>query len=336
MTRPLKGSLEIRYYGVEPKEYNLSSLNWYSYFCNKKDYIDFFKVYIKAKKLKVLIPDYIPSSIAIAMYFVNTKRELPENIEIKLNDFVSKLEVNNKEDEELENASVKKTVLDYVKEQAINLCSILDGEIDALLNDFNHKFDIHRFSLNIKAPQAKIIKEFYEKQYNDTLIDDEFTKEGYSYMSNKEFKIYQKFLKDIIDTMAVKMIPKKKAIRKKKPTPAYKKVEKLKYLDMSKTFNITSESPEKIIGSDLLMTFDTKTCILSVYIAEKGGFDVSGTSIKNISGKSFKKKLRKPEEFLKNINKTKLQLLRQIEELNTKSSKISPRINDRTVLLRLF
>jgi len=336
MNHPLKNSLEYKYYGAEPSEYSLDALNWYAAFSNKKDHVDFIKTYIKTNKLKLEMPDYIPASIAVIAHFINTKRAIPEEQKAKLDKFISELKPEIKTKIVEEDNAPKKSVLDYVKDQAINYCSILDGEIDALIDDFSHKFDIKSFSANIKAPQAKIIKQFYEKQYNDTLIDDEFTKEGYSYMSKKEFKIYQNFLKDIISNMEIRMIKPKSAPRKKKETPAYKKVQNLKYLDSSKTFNIASEQPVKIIKSDMLLTFDTKTCVLSVYFAEKGGFDVKGTTLQNVSEKSFKKKLRRPEEFLKNINKTKLQLLRLIEDIKTKPSKASPRINDRTVLLRLF
>ncbi len=336
MKTPLKNSIDYKHYGPEPKVWTPQILNWYNYFANKKDYIEWFNTYINKHKIDVELPILLPGYVGVSALFMNTNRELPQYIINKFNSYIEQLPP--KKSQKKAEVNIKKpNIQDRIKEQVYTYCAELDGEIDNMLNNkCITKFDIKEFSNGIKAPQAKLIRLFYTKQLEDTKIKDEFTKEGYSYLTKAELKLYQLFLENIIKAMEIReSIKPKQKPRKKKTTPLYKQVQKLNYLDTSSEYNIMSINPEDIIGGNILIAFNTKTCTLYFYQAD-GRFEVKGTSLINMSKKSWKRKLRKPHEVLPKLSKSELIINRTIEELTTKPSECSSRITKDMVLLKVL
>ena len=131
-----------------------------------------------------------------------------------------------------------------------------------------------------------------------------------------------------------------KATRKtkvKQPKAADKQVSKVKYKSEDANFKLVSISPIQIIGKIRLYTFNTKSRMITEYITQSvGGFEISGTTIKNIDTVNSRTvRLRKPEEFLPGVlTKTVKQIDTEWKKLTTKTTIPNGRINSDTILLR--
>ena len=85
--------------------------------------------------------------------------------------------------------------------------------------------------------------------------------------------------------------------------------------------------------------FNTKTRVITEYVTNSAkGFEVSGTTLKNIDTSSSRStRLRKPDAFLPIIlKKTANQINKEWQSLTTKTTVPNGRINKDTVLLRVL
>ena len=92
-----------------------------------------------------------------------------------------------------------------------------------------------------------------------------------------------------------------------------------------------------IVGAMQLWTFNSKTKELTKFVAEdRMGLGVKGTTIQRFNNYSAMKKIgNKTEYFLDRIQSGgKIVLSKVLDEINTKSSKPTGRINEHTILLR--
>ena len=88
---------------------------------------------------------------------------------------------------------------------------------------------------------------------------------------------------------------------------------------------------------DRLWTFNTKTKEITKYESEdRAGLGVKGTTIQNFGKYSATKKIgNRTKHFLDRIEEGgKIVLSKVLDEINTKSSKPTGRINEHTILLR--
>ena len=165
--------------------------------------------------------------------------------------------------------------------------------------------------------------------------------EGYSHLKKPELKRRVKACQDmLLDLDRIKSAAKAtRKVRVKQPKAADKQVSKVKYKTEDSTFKLASINPVQIVGKIRLYTFNTKYRVLTEYITQSvGGFEVSGSSIKNIDKiHSRQIKLRKPEEFLSIVqNKTSKQIDVEWKKLTTKQSIPNGRLNSDTILLRVM
>jgi len=126
--------------------------------------------------------------------------------------------------------------------------------------------------------------------------------------------------------------------RKKKPVSFEKKVKNLKFKKDDTENKLVSIDPVKIMGSQQLWVYNTKTRKLGVYIAaDAAGLSVKGSSIENYKyGESVSKKLRKPKDVLTRVlDGGKIVLRKAMSEINSKPSELNGRINKDTILLRV-
>ena len=100
-----------------------------------------------------------------------------------------------------------------------------------------------------------------------------------------------------------------------------------------------SINPVMIPGKEVLFVYNTKTRKLTQYSTNSTkGFEVSGTTIKNIGDESRVTTLRKPDDILPLIlSKTIKQIDKQVwDTLTTKVSVPNGRINADCILLRVL
>lgn len=177
----------------------------------------------------------------------------------------------------------------------------------------------------------------------DTLVNgnDKELEEGYSTMKPLQRKRALALVNHILNECDNYM-NKKKAKRKpraKKAPKVENQIKGLKYLDESKEFKITSINPINIVGAKTLLLFNTRYKSIAMLLAKDDkGFEVRGTSIYNIDeDASYKKTVRKPEEFLPQIQSvTKARAVKLISSLKTKQQGVTGRVNEQTVLLKTF
>ena len=163
--------------------------------------------------------------------------------------------------------------------------------------------------------------------------------EGYSHLKKPELKRRVKACQDmLLDLDKLKSAAKaQRKTRVKQPKAADKQVSKVKYKKEDSEFKLASINPVQIVGKTRLYTFNTKSRMLTEYITQSvGGFEISGTSIKNIDSiNSRTVKLRKPNEFLALVlTKSVKQIHIAWDTLTTKSSVPNGRLNDDTILLK--
>ena len=127
--------------------------------------------------------------------------------------------------------------------------------------------------------------------------------------------------------------------RKAKAINATKAVSKLNFLNQDPENRVKSIDPSKIIGSKQLWIFNSKTNEMIQYNEEdRGGLSVKGTTIQNFDTKSSgSKKLGvKTDHFIDRVLMGGPIVLNKImSEINSKSSKVTGRINNNMILLKV-
>lgn len=250
-------------------------------------------------------------------------------------------------------AKVEKTVITLSPMQRLQnkisktiMQDLLDLE-DAWINgeketaDLYMLFKKHGLSNSAIIPVRDVI-EGWLLDYEDALFARcDQAVEGYSHLKKVELKRRVKSCQDmLLDLDRIKSAAKAtRKTRVKQPQAADKQVRNVKYKTEDAIFKLTSINPVQIIGKIRLYTFNTKTRVLTEYITQAvNGFEISGTSIKNIDKVNSRQiKLRKPEEFLPIVqSKTVKQIDGEWKKLTTKGSVPNGRLNADTILVRVL
>jgi hypothetical protein len=245
---------------------------------------------------------------------------------------------------------IQPSIQERVRDAAMNMTEEIEDAIELFLTDPD-AFDPKAFKLlnllrgrQAKAAHARIIKDFYKRNYDElveaALGKDEQLKEGYSHLSKANLKKITLFYSEVLsacDMLAQEAKINKKP-RAKKPTDKSKVVAKMKYLKQDDKLKLVSVNPEDIIGAGELWIFNTKTRKIGKYVAaEYQELSVKGTSIIGFDlNKSVQKTLRKPEEQLKEFKAAgKVQLRKFLDDIKAVDIKLNGRINEDTILLKV-
>ena len=272
-----------------------------------------------------------------------------------LEEAINRVIAEGKEDTDEEEVTEKKdtvpvvSIQDRVREAAYKMTEEIEDAIESFSQD-PEAFDPKSFKvLNLlkgkqaKAAHARIIKDCYQRQYDEYLELQEGKceqlKEGYSHLSKAQIKKIVAFHHDILSACDMLMQEAKvnKKPRAKKAVPAEKIVGKLKYMKTEQTLKLVSINPVDIIGSKELWVYNTKTRKLGKYIAgEFNELGVKGTTITGYDEiKSVQKTLRKPDEQLKSFKDSgKVALRKFLEDIKAVDIKLNGRINEETILLK--
>jgi len=218
------------------------------------------------------------------------------------------------------------SIQERVREATFGMTEEIEETIESFSVD-PESFDPKAFKVlnllrgkQVKAAHARIIKDFYQRQYDEYLEVQEGKcdqlKEAYSHL--QEAKVNRK-------------------PRAKKSKPVEKIVEKLKFLKQDEKLKLVSIAPTDIVGAKELWIYNTKSRKLGKYIAgEFNDLGVKGTSITGFDEiKSVQKTLRKPEEQLKEFkNSGKVALRKFLDDIKAVDIKLNGRINEDTILLK--
>jgi len=241
------------------------------------------------------------------------------------------------------------SIQDRVREATFGMTEEIEDAIESFVKD-PEAFDPKAFKMlsllrgkQVKAAHARIIKDFYQRQYNEYLELQEGKcdqlKEGYSHLTKAQVKKIVAFYQEILSACDMLMQEAKinRKPRAKKSKPVEKIVEKLKYLKQDDKLKLVSISPTDIVGAKELWVFNIKTRKLGKYVtSEFSELGVKGTSITGFDEvKSVQKTLRKPEEQLKEFKAAGKVVLRKfLEDIKAVDIKLNGRINEDTILLK--
>ena len=243
------------------------------------------------------------------------------------------------------------SIQERVREVSLGMTEEIEAAIEAFQTD-PETFDPKAFKvLNLlkakqaKAAHARIIRDFYAGDLTELLElasgkADEQLKEGYSHRSKKQIKSFIAFLQEIESACNMLMQEAKvnKKPRAKKAVDKDKIIAKLKYKKSDEPLKLVSINPADIIGAQELWIFNSKTRKLGKYVAaEFQELGIKGTTITGFSEtKSVQKTLRKPAEQIKAFKEAGKVVLRKfLEDINAVDTKMSGRINEEIMLLKV-
>lgn len=368
-TRASRKTIDDMHYGPEPmgvdyfENNNINNFfSWYTYFYDRNRCNQIIIGYAKehgyknANKFKKL---YIPTSVASIIRGLENGLVFPDHKDYPdegsagwQKHIHSELRKYNKKAiemkaEDLDKGKIvkkRKTVQENMEAKVRDLLGEVDHAIDLWDTD---KFDMYSYLTDNKVSSAvasKIPTHYTDLQLEiqDAILGtDPQLKEGYSFMNMSEKKGFLNFVtKIILDTerYADNNKPIRKP-RKAKAISATKLVSKLSYLDHDPINKVKSIDPSKIVGSKQLWLFNSKTNEIIKYDqSDRAGLSVKGTTIQNFNEKtsSSKKLGMKTEHFIDRIlDAGSIVLNKVMSEINSKASKVTGRVNNNMIILKV-
>ena len=244
----------------------------------------------------------------------------------------------------------KKSPAEIVKERTSDFIAEIEQTIDMFggktwvdwdnysvyneLQSINAAYNTAKAVVDYYNPLRDEIKELVEQKTEDLV-------EAYSWLGPRKRKQYLKVIDNIIND-AEKYMMGKKAVRKprkKKDKPASKQIGKIKYMANSTEHKLVSIDPVNIVGASEVYLFNTKYRTITYLITQSAkGFDVKGTTIHGIDMEaSYKKRLRKPEDFFSQFTKlTKAKARKLVKDIKTKEDRCSGRVNEQTIIVKVY
>lgn len=244
------------------------------------------------------------------------------------------------------------SIQDRIREQASQMSEEIDAAIDNWITDAE-AFDPKAFKMisllrgkGAKAPQARYIKSFFQKSYNE-LVElssgnaDEQLREAYKHCSRKNIKKLVEFYESIF-TACDQIAAEQKVLKKpraKKVKPAEELVKKIKFKVTDDKLGLTSVPAAGLIGAQLAVVYNTKTRKIGLYIASSSaGLNVKGASITDFSVKSFQKTLRKPDVQIKEFKEqnTQKRVETWFDKIKATDTTLNGRVNAEVMILKVY
>lgn len=217
------------------------------------------------------------------------------------------------------------------------------SNIDKMITEGKTIDDINSFisGKQISHPVIKLLSDHYsqnEKDYEEAkTIRDKKWKKTFSDLASINGAVASKF-GSVNNNLTNKKVSARKP-RVVKAKPAMVLIKNLKFCKMDPALGLESINPTAIIGARTLVVFNTKTRKFGIlYAADDKGLSVKGTSITNFSvEKSICKTLRKPNEQITSLTSSTVKRMENLfKEIKAVETKISPRISEDILLLKIF
>ena len=366
MSKRNQKSLDEIYYGVEPhaedERDKSKCMNWYNYMSDNKscgEWLsewmstrDYDSKYVKGVKRLKYVPRtasalarmqtrQVPCVFKDNLLDPHTTEFIEKHVEKCVKDIDSLKAIKDKEKKKKPVVSIQERIQNKADEYA----GEIEYQLDCYIDDPKNKFDVFKYLTEerVSGPVAvKVGDNFFnlERELEETIEGKcPQLKEAYSFLSRKGLKDYYNYVCSIrtdCDKYATGQRNLKKP-RRKKIYSAQEQTKNLNYKITDTEYHLTSVNPESIVGAMQLWTFNTKTKELTKFVAEdRMGLGVKGTTIQRFNNYSAMKKIgNKTKHFLDRIESGgKIVLSKVLDEINTKSSKPTGRINEHTILLR--
>lgn len=370
-TRAQVKTLDEQYIGSEPgvdffeEGGNLSAyFNWYNYMYDRKKANQVIISYAKQfgyKNAPKFARMFLPTTLAAIITGIENKVKFPKHKDFSEDDGLAgytkyihqELRSWNKTAQELSaehlntDMVVKKKRVS-VQENINNKGQSLLGEVDYAIDTWDvREFDMYKYLTEQKASSA--VANSIVNEWDDILNELKEAKsgeckqlkEGYSHLSKSELDDFYNFVLKI-KTDTERYVDNNKPVRKPRKAKAInatKAVSKLNFLDHDPENRVKSIDPSKIIGCKQLWVFNSKTNEMIQYDQlDRAGLSVKGTTIQNFNPKtSGSKKLGvKTDHFIDRVLMGGPIVLNKImSEISSKSSKVTGRINNNMILLKV-
>jgi hypothetical protein len=320
--------------------------------CSRVDAREYVEAYLKANKRN----DDIKTLKRVPETWVNLQAGWLARILTRggiLNDaYMAKLELRIKE--MFTKAGAKTETIEEDKKPELPKANIQDrikDKVSEFIGEFDEAIDKNGWTLSmydwlqqkqIPANQAKIVAEFFRPIAEEAALlisrnVDPGLKEGYSSFTSAQLKQRAAFYASIIADCDRHASNKKPVIRKKKVITPDKKLKSFKFQNESKDFKVVSINPEKVLGAEELVTFNTRYKTLTHFVAVgKSGLDVKGATILNYDEEKSKTYRigRKTEEHIEiALRGGKRAFGKMIASLKTCT--LQHRVNENTILLKV-
>lgn len=364
-------SIDEKYTGSEPQFFGVEfksdkarklalthSLQWYNYHVSNKEKSKYLSAFMKdcgyAKNdisLAISVnAQYIPNAVIALARMMKNGFEATEDertfVQGSIKSLMERGIADQKPDpiEELK-PKFKPNPQKAMKEKVDDL---LLGEIEELIDGWNVKFEEYSIidminKTDIKPAAYRFVIEYHQKMLDELKSNDEQMVEGYSHLKRRDKSKRIKFLEQTINELethaASKKAVKSRAPRKKKAVDVTKLVKRVKFMKSDSQYKIQSAAPETIIGASGVILFNTKYRIFTQLMADgPSGLSIKGTTVNGFSDEdSIRKNVRNPQDVIKDmLKKTPKVCYNTIDKLKTKPQDLNGRINEHTIILRVF
>ena len=254
-------------------------------------------------------------------------------------------------EEEKESTNVI-SIQERMLQQLSPLIESFEGYIDDWLSglakekDFDPYKAMLGYETKIKPAHAKLVLNHFTSMIAESKEVAEFKdpdiKEAYGHLEKaKQRKEFASFYEKIENAcnMLIQTGKSNRKPRKPKQISNEKLVAKMKYKKQDTIYSLVSVNPISIIGAQELWVFNTKNRKIGKYVADEyeGPLTVKGSTIYGYDKvKSIQKTLRKPEEQLKEFQSGgKVALRKFMDNIKTKDSELTGRVNGDTILLKV-
>lgn len=210
---------------------------------------------------------------------------------------------------------------------------ILKGTIDTkkIIAKYNTYAYNTTESKKVESYVNKHIKVF-QSHYNTW---DEDIKDSYNPRTKSDIKKICDALVEVKNTISKLVVSTK--VRTKKSKPASIQVKGVPYKKQYE--QITSKHPKELIGKSFTVIFDTETRDLIILHSLASKFEASGMSYTNLdASKCIKKKLRKPEEQLKELlnKKNRKEIMEYFDSIKTTEQKATGRMSEDKIIIGVY
>jgi hypothetical protein len=359
---------EIKYIGSEPswenstdqnrKERLVAAFNWYNYNYGKKEAKEMILDWLKHnnrvaehKEIQKVSDSEIRITVGwlcrcslMGLELLATEKEL---IEIEIASHSEKKP--EPKIKELDQRTQKPNIQDRLREKMSECAAELEGMYDEFI--FNKCKNLEQYSpiaqiraLNVSPNFIGEIKKLWQKRLEEiTAINtDKYVQESYSCYKKMELRNMIRFCESVITDcdsyVQVKKVERKP--RAKKPVSAEKTASKIQYLKEIPELKLKSDSPSKIVNSSEVWLYDSSKRKLLYYVADShvGKMTVKGSGIIGFDPTlSSQKTIRKPDVFMQEFLKSgKVQMRKLYKALNTTEVKVSGRVNDKTLIVKVY
>lgn len=332
------------------------ALTWYNYMCDRADARAYLESYLKssgdgrAAAIKRASDKAIVPTAGWIARLLTRGFILPESTMVTFDRLINesgKIIIADDEEETPEKKIVeppKVSVFQRTMEKAGDLIADVEDVVDAWRD--NPTFSMYELlSKNQIAPKiASEVSRYYRPLLDELelVLKEKDVGEAYGYMGRKERTNYIAFIKRIIDECdRYTNVTKKAVIRKprkvKSQTPE-KKLAKLKFMKEFAELQIKSVNPASALGATELWVFDTKYNRLTILKSDKG-LDIKGTTVIGFDPNKSQAKVigRKAKEIVAAVlSGTKTSAHKSFDKVNTKAGEANGRINENSILLRVF